>query len=172
MVCIFQFCVTTLLNVTGTDKHLHLYILAHSCHSKPLLSSFLSPRDAFRNWDTPQDGLLRSIYRSQAGGQRRGDTTRHKIEKLEEPSDWRLRKKLTPSNNPSESLSEWDLVLFLRTAVVSLSFMLMLCVTQLRRMQEMIAKMQAQMQNQGAGEGEAWKVSGKSQTGGHTQHLL
>ena len=37
----------------------------------------------------------------------------------------------------------------------SCSFMLMLCVKQLRRMQEMIAKMQAQMQNQGAGEGEA-----------------
>lgn len=104
----------------------------------------------------------------------RGEKTQQgtKIEKLEEPSDWRLRNKLTPSKNLSESLSQWDLVLFLRTAVVSLSFMLMLCVTQLRRMQEMIAKMQAQMQNQGAGEGEAWKVSSKSQTGGHTQHLL
>lgn len=88
MVRIFQFYVTTLLNVTGADKPLHLYILAHSCHSKPPLSSFLSPRDAFRNWDTFQDGVLRSIYRSQAGGQRRED-------------------------------SEWDLVLFLRTAVHS-----------------------------------------------------
>lgn len=32
--------------------------------------------------------------------------------------------------------------------------MLMFCVVQLRRMQEMIAKMQAQMQKQGEGEGD------------------
>lgn len=38
--------------------------------------------------------------------------------------------------------------------VVSLSYMLMFGVVQLRRMQEMIAKMQAQMQKQGDGEGE------------------
>lgn len=38
--------------------------------------------------------------------------------------------------------------------VVSLSYMSMFRVAQLRRMQEMIAKMQAQMQKQGDGEGE------------------
>lgn len=35
-----------------------------------------------------------------------------------------------------------------------LFYMTMLCVPQLRRMQEMIAKMQAQMQKQGDGEGD------------------
>lgn len=41
------------------------------------------------------------------------------------------------------------------SAIVFLSNMLMSFVKQLRRMQEMIAKMQAQMQKQGDGEGEA-----------------
>lgn len=38
------------------------------------------------------------------------------------------------------------------------SHLLMFCVIQLRRMQEMIAKMQAQMQKQGDGEGEGQHV--------------
>lgn len=38
------------------------------------------------------------------------------------------------------------------------SHLLMFCVVQLRRMQEMIAKMQAQMQKQGDGEGEGQHV--------------
>lgn len=41
--------------------------------------------------------------------------------------------------------------------------MLMFCVIQLRRMQEMIAKMQLQMQKQGDGE-EVWKVYGEKPT--------
>lgn len=41
--------------------------------------------------------------------------------------------------------------------------MSMFCVIQLRRMQEMIAKMQLQMQKQGDGE-EVWKVYGEKPT--------
>lgn len=53
--------------------------------------------------------------------------------------------------------------------------MLMSCVIQLRRMQEMIAKMQAQMQKQGDGEGDGphvWEAYGRNTTRQHTPHSI
>ena len=91
-------CVSRLFYTSRVPKNFRKgYTCASSLIAPP--ASLLSPRSSllqmqFRNWDILKHCVLRSISGSQAGGRRREETRRHKIEKWEEPKlhlrDWKI----------------------------------------------------------------------------------